>query len=80
MYSIALVNSLNLHVQLDSAGGWRGGEEEVGLETLPQLLRPTMATQLSCHVIVLCLTVKGLSHILVANCAWSNVINPLAKT
>ena len=69
MYSIALVNNLNIHAQLDSADGWRGGEEEVGLETLSQLLRPTIATQLSCHVIVLCLTVKGLSHTLIARCA-----------
>ena len=25
----------------DSADGWRGGEEEVGLETLPQLIAQT---------------------------------------
>ena len=36
-----------------------------------------MATQLSCHMIVLCLTVKGLFHIFIASCAWSNVINPI---
>ena len=52
MYSTPMVNIINLHAQLDSADGCRGEEDEMGLEKLPNLLRATMATQLSCHVIV----------------------------
>ena len=36
--NIATAASTNNIATADSADGWRGGEEEVGLETLPQLI------------------------------------------